>query len=58
MADYGLAFYDAVHAATAVAAGAEAVVTTDVGFALIPASLLAIYTDRSRVGACRRNRPR
>lgn len=49
---------DAVHAATAIAAGAEAIVTTDTGFALLPAALLSIYTDRSPVGACRRVRQR
>jgi predicted nucleic acid-binding protein len=53
MADYGLASYDAVHAASAIAAAAEAIATTDVGFAVLPASLLRIYTDRSRVAACR-----
>jgi predicted nucleic acid-binding protein len=58
MTDYGLASYDAVHAASAIAAGAEAIATTDTGFALLPASLLRIYTDRSRVAACRRTRPR
>ena len=58
MLDYGLASYDAVHAATAIAAGAEAIVTTDTGFALLPPALLSIYTDRSRVGACRRVRQR
>lgn len=58
MADHGLASYDAVHAASAIAVGAEAIVTTDTGFALLPASLLAIYTDRSRVASCRIKRPR
>jgi predicted nucleic acid-binding protein len=57
MTDYGLASYDAVHAASAIAAGAEAIATTDAGFALLPASLLRIYTDRSRVRACRAMRP-
>lgn len=58
MADYGLASYDAVHAATAIAAAAEAMATTDTGFALLPVSLLAIYTDRSRLSRCRAMRPR
>jgi predicted nucleic acid-binding protein len=58
MTDYGLASYDAVHAATAVAAGAEAIVTLDTGFALLPARLLPIYTDRSRLASCRTKRPR
>src|SRR5580692_219590 len=39
MIDHGLASYDAVHAASAIAAGAKAIVTTDTGFALLPASL-------------------
>jgi predicted nucleic acid-binding protein len=34
MIGYGLASYDAVHAASAVAAGAGAIVTLDTGFAL------------------------
>ncbi|MGA2162961.1 MAG: PIN domain-containing protein [Solirubrobacteraceae bacterium] len=58
MTGYGLASYDAVHAASAVAAGAGAIVTLDTGFALLPASLLAVYTDRSRLASCRRKRPR
>ncbi|MGH2951152.1 MAG: type II toxin-antitoxin system VapC family toxin [Solirubrobacterales bacterium] len=58
MVDYGLASYDAVHAAGAIAAGAEAIVTTDTGFALLPAGLLLIYTDRSRLPACRAKRAR
>lgn len=57
MVDYGLASYDAVHAASAITAGAEALVTTDTGFARLPASLLAIYTDRSRLASCRSKRP-
>lgn len=57
MTDHGLASYDAVHAASAVAAGAEAMITTDTGIALLPSVLLPIYTDRSRLGACRRKRP-
>lgn len=57
MGDYGLASYDAVHAASAIAAGAEAIATTDTGFALLPASLIAIYTDRSRLARCRAMRP-
>ena len=58
MTDYGLASYDAVHAASAIAAGAEAIVTTDTGFARLPSSLLAMYTDRSRVASSRAKRPR
>ncbi|MBV9001606.1 MAG: type II toxin-antitoxin system VapC family toxin [Solirubrobacterales bacterium] len=58
MADHGLASYDAVHAATAIATGCPAIVTTDTGFALLPASTLAIYTDRSRLTSARNKRPR
>jgi predicted nucleic acid-binding protein len=58
MTDCGLASYDAVHAATAVAAGADAIVTTDSGFGLLPPSLLAIYTNRRHLAACRALRPR
>jgi len=57
MTSYGLASYDAVHASTAIAADAEAIVTLDTGFALLPQSLLAIYTDRSRLASCRAKRP-
>jgi predicted nucleic acid-binding protein len=58
MTAYGLASYDAVHAATAISAGAAAIVTLDTGFALLPARQLGIYTDRSRVASCRAKRPR
>jgi len=58
MTDYGLASYDAVHAASAITAGADAIVTLDTGFALLPASLLTIYTDRSRLASCRSKRRR
>lgn len=57
MIGYGLASYDAVHAASAVAADAGAIVTLDTGFAFLPASLLTIYTD-SRLASCRGRRPR
>jgi predicted nucleic acid-binding protein len=57
MMDFGLASYDAVHAASAIAAGAEAIATTDAGFAVLPTSLL-LFVDRSRVASCRSNRPR
>jgi len=56
MTDFGIASYDAVHAASA--AGAEAIVTLDTGFALLPSAQLAIYTDRSRLASCRDKRPR
>lgn len=58
MTHHGLGSYDAVHAATAVAAGAEAIITTDTGFALLPSTLLPSYTDGSRLAACRAKRPR
>jgi predicted nucleic acid-binding protein len=58
MTDHGLASYDAVHAAGAIAAGAKAIVTLDTGFALLPATQLAIYTDRSRLASCRKKRAR
>lgn len=58
MIDYGLASYDSVHAASAIMAGANAIVTTDTGFALIPTPMLTIYTDRSRLATCRSKRQR
>lgn len=58
MSDYGLASYDAIHAATAIGAGAKAIVTLDTGFALLPATELTVYTDRSRLTSCRKKRPR
>jgi predicted nucleic acid-binding protein len=58
MADYGIASYDAAHAATAVAAGAHAIVTLDTGFALLPSAQLTVYTDRSRLASCCKKRPR
>jgi predicted nucleic acid-binding protein len=42
MTDFGIASYDAVHAASAIASGAEAIVTLDTGFALLPSAQLAI----------------
>lgn len=58
MTSYGLASYDALHAASATVAGAKAIVTIDTGFALLPSALLTVYTDRSRVASCRAKRPR
>lgn len=46
MGNYGLASYDAVHAAGAIASGAEAIITKDTDFARLPASELGVYTDR------------
>ncbi len=57
MTSYGIASYDAAHAASAIAADAEAIVTLDTGFALLPASVLTVYTDRSRLASCRKKRP-
>lgn len=56
MADYGIASYDAAHAATALTAGAEALITLDTGFALLPSAQLTVYTDRSRLASCRQKR--
>jgi predicted nucleic acid-binding protein len=57
MTAYGLASYDALHAASAVVAGAKAIVTIDTGFAFLPSTALLVYTDRSRVASCRNKRP-
>jgi predicted nucleic acid-binding protein len=57
MTDYGLASYDAIHAASAIGAGAKAIITLDTGFALLPATQLTVYTDRSRLASCRKKRP-
>ena len=57
MTDYGMASYDAAHAATAISAGAETIVTLDTGFALLPSTQLTMYTDRSRLASCRAKRP-
>jgi len=51
MSRFGLASYDAVHAATALRGNAVGIVTTDVGFASLP-STTAIYTDATRVARC------
>ena len=58
MTDFGIASYDAIHAASAIAAGASAIVTLDTGFALLPSNQLTIYTDRSRLASCRNKRLR
>lgn len=57
MRAYGLASYDAVHAATALRANPVGIVTTDVGFASLP-STTAIFTDAGRVTRCRQIRVR
>jgi predicted nucleic acid-binding protein len=58
MGRFGLSSYDAIHAATAEYASAPTLVTTDVGFASVSEGRLTIYTNASRVGPCRRMRPR
>jgi predicted nucleic acid-binding protein len=56
MADYGLASYDSVHAATALQSGARAILTIDAGFAALPEHESDLYVDHSRVASCRRRR--
>jgi predicted nucleic acid-binding protein len=58
MSEYGLASYDAVHAAAALLDTSVGIVTTDVGFSALPASRTPIYTDSSRVARCRQLRAR
>ena len=58
MSAYGLASYDAVHAATALRTDPVGIVTTDVGFCALPATNTAIFTDSSRVARCRELRAR
>ncbi|WP_423921331.1 PIN domain-containing protein [Frigoribacterium sp. 2-23] len=53
---YGLASYDAAHAATAAYVEAEGLVTNDAGFGLVDATELALYTDASVSRSCRRHR--
>jgi predicted nucleic acid-binding protein len=55
---YGLASYDAIHVATAIASGTQAAATLDAGFAAVPANELALYVDAGRIGACRKRRAR
>lgn len=56
MTDYGLASYDAAHAATAAFVEADGLVTNDVGFGHVDENELAVYIDASRVRSCRRHR--
>jgi predicted nucleic acid-binding protein len=56
MGSYGLASYDAVHAATAIETGVRRMITIDAGFGAIPESELALLVDSSRVASCRRRR--
>lgn len=55
---YGLQSYDAVHAATAEAFGGRSILTTDAGFASMPATRLAVYVNAGRVSFCRQLRAR
>lgn len=56
MTRYGLASYDAIHAATALYASVSDLVTLDVGFASLPATVLTLHVDASRVNRCRQLR--
>ncbi|WP_123733846.1 PIN domain-containing protein [Rathayibacter sp. PhB152] len=56
MTAYGLASYDAAHAATAAYVGANGLVANDAGFGQVDAAELALYVDASRVRSCRRRR--
>ncbi len=56
MGRYGLASYDAIHAATATVSTAGCIVTIDTGFAYVPESELHLYVDTSRVCSCRERR--
>lgn len=58
MRRYGLGSYDAVHAATAAYAAVPAMLTVDTGFAAMPQSSLAIYTNATRLSVCRAARRR
>lgn len=55
---HGLQSYDAVHAATAEAYGGGTIVTTDAGFASVPASRLTVHVNSGRLGWCRQVRAR
>jgi predicted nucleic acid-binding protein len=56
MTEWGLASYDAVHAATAIYAGSRAILTLDTGFGDVPTRQLDVYIDRSRLAPCRKRR--
>jgi predicted nucleic acid-binding protein len=56
MTQFGLASYDAAHAATAAYTEADGLVTNDAGFGRVAESTLALYVDSSRVRSCRRHR--
>lgn len=56
MRAFGLNSYDAVHAATAIYLN-SAILARDVHFGSLPAALLSIYTDSTRLAASRAGRP-
>ncbi len=56
MSAFGLKSYDAVHAATALYVGVEAIVALDSDFAALPDSI-ALYTTPGRMATCRERRP-
>ena len=56
MTSYGIASYDAAHAATAAYVAADGLVTNDAGFGHVDADELALYVDALRVRSCRRHR--
>jgi predicted nucleic acid-binding protein len=58
MRQFGLASYDAVHVASALYADVGVMVTRDATFALVPSSVLVLFTDSSRVAVCRSRRQR
>ena len=58
MTKFGLASYDAVHAATALRANVSAIVTLDAGFASIPRRVMGLVGDSSRLARCRQIRAR
>jgi predicted nucleic acid-binding protein len=56
MRQFGLASYDAVHAATAIHTGVAAIITRDTDFAALPQGTATIFTDSGRVATCRKRR--
>ncbi|WP_205620874.1 type II toxin-antitoxin system VapC family toxin [Intrasporangium chromatireducens] len=53
MRKWGLASYDAVHAASAIYGAGGSLVTFDAGFGSVPEKDLQVYIERSRVRSCR-----
>lgn len=56
MTQYGLASYDAAHAATATYVGAGGIVTNDRGFGHVAETALTIFTEATGVRTCRQHR--